>query len=202
MHERAGNEKMNHLFKVIIMVLFTVFGYSQDKTLLGGDIISGGFGGPVLKISQLNGETGVLFGGHGGWLISHKLLLGGGGYGCLGYLDTDTPQDSLLDFGYGGAYVEYIIASQNLIHLSIGSMFGVGGVGSFSDEEDDSLIEEEGDTFFIVEPSINANVNISRHFRMSAGISYRLTNGLSYNDLSDKDLRNYSGHITAKFGLF
>lgn len=185
-----------------MVILFTVFGYSQDKTLLGGDIKNGGFGGPVLKVSQLNGETGVLFGGHGGWLIGHKLMLGGGGYGCLGYLNTDTPQDSLLDFGYGGAYVEYIIASQKIIHLSMGNMFGIGGIGAFTDEDDESSIDEEGDAFFIIEPSLSANLNISTHFRMSAGISYRFTNGLSYNNLTDDDLRGYSAHITAKFGLF
>ena len=53
----------------------------QQETLLSGNIESGGFGGFVVRFSEIGGAFAVLAGGRGGWIINHTFVLGGGGYG-------------------------------------------------------------------------------------------------------------------------
>ncbi|MBN1426023.1 hypothetical protein JXA88_15850, partial [Candidatus Fermentibacteria bacterium] len=53
----------------------------QPETLLKGPIENGGFGGLVVKFSQLADQTAVFVGGRGGWILNHTFVIGGGGYG-------------------------------------------------------------------------------------------------------------------------
>ena len=66
---------------LIGLLLFAFFGFAsaQDEQLVSGKIESGGFGAPVWKITQINGETAMLTGGRGGWIINHTFVIGGGG---------------------------------------------------------------------------------------------------------------------------
>ncbi len=68
----------------LLFVILTLPAFSQEQTLIGdGDIESGGFGGPAVKVTSINGETAVLIGGCGGWIINHTFVLGGAGYGLV-----------------------------------------------------------------------------------------------------------------------
>jgi hypothetical protein len=68
---------------VLLVFVFTFSAFAQETTLINGEIESGGFGGPVLKVTSINGENAVMIGGRGGWIINHSLVLGGGGYGLV-----------------------------------------------------------------------------------------------------------------------
>ncbi|NIN69246.1 MAG: hypothetical protein GTO63_32105, partial [Anaerolineae bacterium] len=60
------------------------FGVAQEpETLIEGDVRHGGFGGPVVKFTEVNNEFGVLVGGRGGWIINDSFVLGAGGYGLV-----------------------------------------------------------------------------------------------------------------------
>ena len=37
--------------------------------------------GPAIRFTQIDGDFGVLVGGRGEWIINHRFVLGGGGYG-------------------------------------------------------------------------------------------------------------------------
>ena len=195
---------MKCLVSMILIGVIAASGFAQDEMLFSGEVESGGFGGPVFKASQLNGESAILLGGHGGWLMNHKLLIGGGGYGLINEIGIEGLDDTSLSFGYGGAYAEYIISSSKLLHLSIGSMFGIGGVGYTrnSSDDEDAIIDDDGESFLVIEPSINVNLNVNKHFRLSVGASYRHINEVSYQDRNASDLNGYSLQIFAKMGLF
>ena len=83
--------------KLLTVLLFLIASNAsaQMNTLLQGDIEHGGYGGPVLKVGQINGETKIFMGGQGGWIINNTFVLGGGGWGLV------SDQDALLD-GAGG----------------------------------------------------------------------------------------------------
>lgn len=189
-------------FLLMMIPILSVF--AQEETLLSGDIESGGFGGPALKVTQINGEGAVLVGGRGGWIINHSFVLGGGGYGLVNDISAKVPDTSrgltLLEMGYGGLDLEYIASSDNLIHLSIGLLIGGGGVGY----KDEHLVGENRnmDQFFIVEPSAHVNLNVTEFFRIAAGVSYRYVNGVNSAVTSDADLSGPSAVLTLKFGTF
>jgi hypothetical protein len=178
--------------------------FAQDgeiKTLLSGDIDHGGFGGPVVKFGNVYDESAVMIGGRGGWIIDHFLSLGGGGYGLVTEITT-RPEEFLL-MGYGGFELEFIIASNRLLHSTVGTLVGAGWISSHDRNLDpDAGVEEQGDTFFVMEPSVNAELNVARFMRVNAGVSYRYTDGADKYGITDTDLSGLNAVITLKFGAF
>ncbi|MFC1614092.1 hypothetical protein ACFL5K_02225 [Gemmatimonadota bacterium] len=195
---------MKNLIILLLVVLLSYPVMAQDETLLSDEIESGGYGGPLFKIGQINGETGIFVGGQGGWIINHRFVLGGKGYGLVNDVEVEGSQNLKLEFGCGGALLEYIIASNKLLHLSIHSMIGAGGVRyavkDYEDNHDD--IDYSNDGFFVLEPGINLILNVYKNFRIGAGTTYRYVNGVEYESLSNSDLSGVSVKVLLKFGVF
>jgi hypothetical protein len=196
---------MKAMFLLVFILLFPFSSYAQEETLLDGDIESGGFGGPVIKVTTLNGENAIMVGGRGGWLINHSFVLGGGGYGVttnVNALVTDTIK-RFLDMGYGGVDLEYIASSDELLHLTMGLLVGGGGIGYRNENEDSFNTQRHMDTFFVLEPAVHAELNITHFFRIAAGVSYRYITGLSNNNVStDSKLSGPAALLVFKFGEF
>jgi hypothetical protein len=192
---------------LLALILLPLSLYGQEKTLLEGEISHGGFGGPVVKFTSLNGDFGVLVGGRGGWIIDHTFVLGGGGYGLannIGVGKTLNGNDLSLNFGYGGFEMEYIQNSDELIHYSAYLLIGAGNVSyRYWDNELNDKDDFDNDQFFIAEPAVNVELNITSFFRLNAGLSYRFITGANYdNNIDDSDLQGLSGVLTLKFGKF
>jgi hypothetical protein len=190
------------VFLLVIICAFSAL--AQEATLINGEIESGGFGGPVLKITTINGENAVMVGGRGGWIINHSLVLGGGGYGMVTDVKAKV-SDSIhqyIEMGYGGLELEYIASSNDLVHLSIGVLVGGGGIGYKYDNTDGYNSMHNKNAFFILEPALNANLNVTRFFRVAAGVSYRYVSGLKSAVSTNADLSGPSAVLTLKFGKF
>jgi hypothetical protein len=192
--------RIGAIITVVMLGWSVVFG--QSENLIEGNIESGGFGGPVLKITPLAGATGVLVGGRGGWIINHTFVVGGGGYGLVNNILADTPGPNggrYIDFGYGGVELEYIMQSERLVHFSVGVLIGGGGVG-YRDEYNATYGDSRG--FFVMEPWGEVHLNIVRFFRISAGASYRWVTGADSPVASDSRLSGVAGILTFRFGSF
>jgi hypothetical protein len=196
---------MKNIAVILLLIVFVSTGFAQEETLINGNIESGGFGGPAVKITRINGEGAVLVGGRGGWIINHTFVLGGGGYGLVNDVSAKAPDVfngfRYIDMGYGGLDLEYIAASDRLVHLSIGLLVGGGGVRYKNELTADD--HRSADGFFVAEPSLTVNLNVTRFFRIGAGASYRYVNGVSGGGVtSDADLSGTSAMIILKFGKF
>lgn len=196
---------LKQLILLSLVLCFQIF--AQEQTLVGnGEMSNGGFGGPVIKYTQIKNQPSVLIGGRGGWIINHTFIIGGGGYGLANQIEADNfigYSKPFINFGYGGFELEYIIQSDQLLHFSIYTLIGAGGVnyrdyshGSWNDW--DSINDE----FFVLEPALNVEVNITSFFRINAGASYRYISGVSYDNLKNEDFSGFSGVLTLKFGSF
>ncbi|RPH38121.1 hypothetical protein EHM92_00845, partial [bacterium] len=106
---------------IVSLLLLFIAGIAraqEEETLLGGGFESGGYGGPVVKFTNVKGEFAVMAGGYGGWLINHSFMLGGGGYGLVThhYLDVPAglflgnPPAGRMEFNYGGGILEFIFS--------------------------------------------------------------------------------------------
>jgi len=58
------------------------------------------------------------------------------------------------------------------------------------------------DSFFVIEPSVHVNLNVTTFFRIAAGVSYRYVSGLNSTLSTNADLSGPSGVLTFKFGMF
>jgi hypothetical protein len=200
--------------QVLCLVLFCAFATAAsgaEKTLLQGGLQSGGFGGPVLKYTQVKNQDALLVGGHGGWIINHRVVLGGGGYGLAtqvdappGVLPVEAPLD--ISFGYGGFEMHYILHSDAVVHATFSTLVGGGGVvyvrhgEMYSDHHHDQV--GDSDAVFVLEPAIGGELNVTKWFRLAAAGSYRMVTDVEQQALDNADLSGFAATLDFKFGKF
>ena len=145
----------------------------ETQTLFQGDVSHGGFGGPVLRFGSVNGSGAVWVGGRGGWIINfsnqHSISLGGGGYGLVTEHRLPQPFDparkELAAIGYGGLEVEYTNRTYRLVHMTASTLIGAGGI-TVRDENMEHL-DDDANAFFVFEPGVHAELNVTSFFRIS-----------------------------------
>ncbi|UCC12439.1 MAG: hypothetical protein JSW02_02575 [candidate division WOR-3 bacterium] len=171
-----------------------------DETLITERTTIGLFGGPVVKFSQVNDEFAVLVGGYGGFVINRRFVIGGGGYGLTNEIAIGIyPYGPLyLKCGYGGVMLGYVLGSRRIAHLFFHTLIGGGAVSL----EPDYLYDWYDDAFFVFEPGLDLEFNITRHFRMGIGGTYRFVDGIDTYGLNDDDISGASVSLTFKFGSF
>lgn len=170
---------------------------------------SGGFGGPVLKVTRINDVFGLMVGGRAGWIYNHTYAIGGGFYGLLRDIEVEVPDspEREFEFAYSGLELEYIIAPSRDIHLSAHTLIGFGGL---TDRYQQAIpyygYDEYGrfggpdDSFFIIEPGLNIVWNMKTYLQIYFGGSYRYIRGVGIEGLDNSDLNGYSVVVTFKFG--
>ena len=193
---------------------------AQPQTLIQGGVDHGGFGGPLVRFSPIDGEPAFFLGGRGGWILhvrpGHSIVLGGGGFGLVNHVRTGTVdlrgRSQYLQLGYGGFLLEYVNRTDNLVHLSTEVLIGGGGAAlragtfSFDDDVHDRFSQEHA--FFVVEPAVSVVLNVTTFFRAVAGVSYRYTSGIRLIDadgvavVADDDVRGPAFGVGFKFGAF
>lgn len=200
---------MKKAFVLILAVLIATPAFAQMETVFSGRITSGGYGGPMVKLGDIGGETGVWVGGKGGWIINHSFVIGGGGYGLVSENKETyilfSNRTRMISCGYGGLIMEYIITPRKIAHLTAGLLIGAGAAGHrFKDEDGDYEWDNNinADAFFALEPNLGAELNIARHIRMEIGATYLYTSGVELSDLDDDDIDGPNGYLTLKFGAF
>ncbi|MBN1594890.1 hypothetical protein JW933_03085 [candidate division FCPU426 bacterium] len=185
----------------------------EAETLFASRIYAhGGYGAFGNKITTYDGKTGYMAGGRGAWIINHCFLLGGGGYGatCPAIEREFAQEQKKLKFGYGGLELGYVFTPHRLLHFSLQALIGAGGIGYVEevitgrDEYGNDIIayEGEGDAFFVAEPMLYLEVNVTEWFRLCLGGGYRYVAGVDLKGVSNQDLSGASAELLFKFGYF
>lgn len=197
---------------ILALVLFSFAPLTaQEQTLLGDtEIEHGGYGAMVIKAATINNEPAILIGGRGGWIINHTFSIGIGGYGLANNIEANTVGpfgQKYLQMGYGGLDLEFIANSDDLLHFSVHALIGGGSAGFRNSWDDDNWdndfdMDHHHDPFFVIEPGVNVDLNITPWFRTSVGASYRYVSGLSSAAATNSDISGASGMITFRFGKF
>jgi hypothetical protein len=194
---------MNRIWAGIILFVLAGFAFAQDEQLIGDKIESGGFGAPVWKTTQLNGELAFLSGGRGGWIVNHTLVIGGGGYGTLTDVQTSLVSGDgnklYLRMEYSGFELEYIRHSSRLVHWTVKTLFG-GGRIQLREHDPGRLVKS--DNFFVADANVNAELNVLKWMRVNAGAGYRLVFGIETEGLGNGDIGGPEAQVTVKFGKF
>ena len=186
---------------------------SEIQTLFGGDMAAGFYGSFDMKVSSFAGNSGLMTGGKGGWIIDHKFVIGGGGFGLSTNprynLSSLQNQDSFagLKLGYGGLLLEYILWPVKPVHIAFPLLIAAGEVNVSESENsyysgfyNGNLLERS--SVFIVEPGVDLELNLLKFFRFGVGLSYRYAYGTNLVNFSDNDLSNLSMNFIFKFGYF
>jgi hypothetical protein len=199
----------------------------QTQTLVQGQLDNSIFLAPDFKFTEVDGQFANLAGIYGGWLIDHKMLLGGGGYFLTNRSDD-------FKMTYGGFLVEYFVRSDQLVNFSIKGLLGGGtatipsGFGRLSDilpiefprvgtqlgnrlgargpHFPDRLpilpefpeLDPIDEEFFVAEPEASVMLNITEKFRIGFGGGYRFIGGAGR--IGDR-LDGFTASVTAKIAF-
>jgi len=173
----------------------TADGGAQERTLVGDHVESGGFGAPVVKFTEVLGDFAVLAGGRGAWIIDHTIMIGGGGYGLVNDVyDFRLVPAPRIQFGYGGLELAVVAASNSVVHFSVMSLVGGGGIQMGAPGPTDAV--------FVVEPQLNVVVNVTPYMRFAAGGGYRWVTDVDWYPLTDGDMSAWQVSLALKFGRF
>lgn len=211
--------------KGLLMIMLAIgcmsvsFGQDQKKaelqTLFGKEdhkISHGGYAAFSVEYTQVSGENVIMLGGRAGWLIDHHVTIGLAGKGFVSSIFIEdipeTDENGLyLSGGYGGFFVEPIIAPSYPIHISIPILIGGGGF-VLNDHtwhyynNYDYYEPYDWDSFFVFEPGVEIELNVVKFFRVAVGASYRVTSDLHIKYLDEGLMRGFNTGITFKFGKF
>ncbi len=183
----------------------------QDiKTLSGSMSHSGGFGALSFRSTKFKDETMVLAGLRGGWIINRTLGIGVEGHGIIptaAFDDVVADQEVNVLGGYGGMFLELILFSNEVVHVTFPVSGGAGWLGYHLTNEDNtvqSTIEREvdSDVFWYIEPGADLEFNISRNFRLALGVSKRFTQDLELVNTESDVFDELNYFITLKIGGF
>jgi len=198
---------MKQIALFLILIALVPRASAQDKekeaTLFSGRITFGGYGGPQLKLADFGDKTAVLVGGKGGLILNRALVIGGGGYGLANDIEVTDLVTRRLEFGYGGLYIEYIAMTTKLVHFTVETLIGGGGV-DIADTLDrfGRLHNGESDSFFALEPGAHAELNIAEFMRLAVGATYLFVDGTELSFLDDDDFSGVNASFVLKFGNF
>ena len=195
----------------------------EIKTLFGSSEKNhnGGFGSvfvdyhPTNNGNSINEELFVGF--RAGWIINHSFSIGIGGSGLVtesryGNKISALPDtDVQLEMGYGGLYLEPILWSSKPVHVTFPVLLGAGGAfytsgrpnyKSDSDWDHDSYDDLDRSWFFVVEPGMNLEFNVTKAFRIAFTGKYRFLGGLELENTDPTALDKWSVGMEFKLGVF
>lgn len=184
----------------------------EVKSLLGKGNDLNGFGSMDLKVTEFMGENALVAGAHGGVLVNRRFMLGLAGYGIAtqvtfdGMVGTDEKRLTMHG-GYGGIVIGGMVGSKEVIHLVFPIFIGAGAVdisdkNFFPNRPSDAEFTIENSAFMVVEPAAQVEVNISKSFRVAAGMAYRHVFGSQLQNVSDADLSGTAVMLSLRFGRF
>ena len=182
----------------------------EIETLAGPNTYHGGYGAVSIAATQFNDKDIMLIGLRGAWVINRVLGIGLEGYGIIPIakydnISTSFSTNSRAVGGYGGLFLEPVLMSNKVVHVTFPVSGGAGWVGYVEDWEDNYYAQNDlidGDVFWYVQPGANLEVNVARNFRFDVGASYRLTQDLHLVNTSGSAFDGWNYYLTLKFGKF
>lgn len=190
------------------ILLISITSWSQDKeyqTIVDfNDARISGQGGLMMQFTAADGEFAHMLGGGGGVLVG-DFLFGAYGLGLTNKIPVNRPEyteyqsGDRLSIGHGGFWLGYSIFGEKPIHLTISTLLGWGTIGVNSTYYPETLYP---DGIFVICPTVEAELNMTRYFRIGVGASYNIYTFVDLPGYSGSDFSAPGGFLAFKFGWF
>jgi hypothetical protein len=197
---------MRKTFIILFVLALGITAYSQEReyrTILDNkDLRISGMGGPFMQFTSVAGEFGFMMGG-GGAVLLDDFFFGGYGLGLTNAIPdyvNDNPSDQ-LSLGHGGFWLGYSLFGNKPVHAAFSTMLGWGEFGITQGDGDYPYIR---DNIFMVAPTVELEANLTRYFRIGAGVSYNIYTMVDegMHGYTGGDLSSVAGFLSFKFGWF
>jgi len=210
MKTKTSNQKFNFngLISILIgtLMLLPLRAGSQEndstKTLFRSNVKVSEIWTPEVKVNSIQGDIGTLIGFYGGAAFNRTFLLG-----ISGGVNLSHPR---VNYGYFGVIGQYICKPENLWHFSVQLLLAHGSTKDYENPKSglfDNFWNISGAGFYLAEPGLNLELNLSKRLTLVTGLSYRFVTGLNENNenisithVTNKDLSGVNFNIGLKFG--
>lgn len=189
---------------IILAVSLTAF--SQDRefqTVFDNQSLRvSGLGGPFMQFTSIAGEFAHMMGG-GGAVLLDDFFIGGYGLGLTNsipdYVGGNT--NDRLSLGHGGFWLGYALFGEKPLHVTFSTLIGWGEFGIMAWEGYYPYVR---DKIFVMAPTIEAELNLTRYFRIGVGATYNIYTMVDENmhGYTNSDLSSPGGFLSFKFGWF
>jgi opacity protein-like surface antigen len=206
----------------VMLFLLASASYSQEgelqyykdndiKTLMGKEGYHGKYGSISVGYSGIDSRQTIVFGQKITWLPVRMLGIGMGFNEFISEYRHDdlSGLDIFVMGGYGGMYIEPIVLPRWPVHASFPLLMGFGGMSQMYSDDDFlfSNMFDEFQTFLILEPGAEVELNMTRSMRLSAGVTYRFTTPFAFSspasgDVDLESLSSFTFKLVFKFGRF
>ena len=192
----------------LTMVLITICilpGFGQEtKTLFPGGSKIGFIWGIELKTASIQHDPATQFGLYAGALFNRAIMIG-----AVGAANVTHPR---VNYGYTALMVQYTYKPAHLVHLNGHLLFGSGSTKDYENEKSnmlDNFGNVTGARFNILEPGINAEINLGVKTRLVLGIAYQYVYGIdqysehiSRTHVSNHEMSGFNFTTGVKFGIY
>ena len=197
----------------LLLVTVSDLKAQEIQTLFKSTAPLGAYGAISNKFTSIGGQFANMAEVYGGVFISRKLLIGIEGAATTNDLQVpdkfsvDPTRNMSWEYAQFGLMTELVVGSNKIVHFNVSLFSGAGMTIQYerysADWDDDHEdLEHDENFFYVVEPGIQAEVNLFRWMRLSPGVSYRKAVGSDAAGMSDSKISDLSYNITLKFGKF
>jgi hypothetical protein len=200
-----ANEKIVSFALALLLLSGHVTAQDQDSThtLFKSSVKVSELWAPEVKINSIQGDVGTLIGFYGGAVIDRTFLIG-----IAGGANLSHPR---VNYGYFGGIGQYIYKPANLWHFSVQLLAAYGSAKDYEDPPKSGLLDNfmnvSGAGFFLMEPGMNLELNLSKKLTLVGGISYRFVMGMDENSenfslthVTNEEMSGVNFNIGLKFG--
>jgi hypothetical protein len=202
--DKTNTKIMKRSIFILLILAAGATVFSQEKeyrTILDNqDLRISGLGGPFMQFTSVAGEFGFMMGG-GAAVLLDDFFVGGYGSGltnAIPYNDPNRPDDQLT-LGHGGFWLGYSLYGNKPLHVAFSTMIGWG---EFGITQSDGYYPYLRDNIFVVAPTVELEANLTRYFRIGAGLSYNIYTMVDIDGYTNGDLSALAGFLSIKFGWF
>lgn len=205
-------KQLNYIFIILFTFLYYQANAQDTSDYIEFDDTKNTIHGVYLGLSayygEIEGKSTYLFGVKVAYVANKQFEIGFAGVGL--YSDQQSQgifSSEGIAGGYGGLHLEPIFFGKHKFNLAIPILIG-GGAVAYVDQYFNDFIEFEGiyieewGAFFVFEPGLSFQYNISRFIQVEAGVKYRFSSDLNLYPGSIKNINGISGGIGVKFGVF
>ncbi len=195
-----------------LILLISITSWSQEKeykTIVDfNNTRISGMGGLMMQFTAIDGEFAHMLGG-GGAVLLGDFFFGAYGLGLTNMVPVAQPirdeypdlysNGDQLSVGHGGFWLGYSLFGDRAIHVTFSSLVGWGTLGIRNDYYPETLFP---DGIFVISPTIEAEINMTKFFRLGVGATYNIFTFVDLPGYTSSDFSAPGGFLSFKFGWF
>lgn len=189
---------------VLLLLPASLQAQQTQQTLLRSGISFdriGATAAPSIVLTSIDNSTAALF--HLRVGITYRDTFSFGGYFDVSLNDiqpeSETLPDIYLDYWSVGAFAEYTLYANRIVHFTFPLYIGYGELEMDNEKGSAGLGEAH---FFKIEPSALVEINLHQNVRLNLGAGYRFTGAVAYRNFDRSAVSGFTAQAGIRVGLF